>query len=448
MTAVTDSPKQESKVFAGLQRLGRSLMLPIAVLPAAGILLRLGQDDLLGRFTALESTASVISAAGQAVFTWLPLIFAVGIAIGWAKKSDGSTALAAVVGYMVIDGVFNAMSPIVLEGKTDPKGAQALINYGVLGGIVMGLLSAILWQRFYRTKLPDFLGFFNGRRLVPILTAITGLIVGVGMAFIYPAFNSALTWVGETVADNTVIGGGIYGAANRLLIPTGLHHILNSTVWFLVGDYTDASGQLVRGDLNRFFAGDPTAGTFMTGFFPIMMFALPAAALAIWRNARPSQKKLVGGIMLSTGLTAFVTGITEPLEFSFMFVAWPLYVVHAILTGTSHALVNALGIHDGFTFSAGAIDYLLNFGKATDAWLLIPIGLGYAVIYYVLFSFVIKKWNLRTPGREAETDVEAGAPDVAAVEAEAALTATGDTRTDAPLVSEVESKLDKKLEGE
>ncbi|MFE3321286.1 PTS transporter subunit EIIC [Nocardia sp. NPDC059195] len=448
MTAVTDTPQQESKVFAGLQRLGRSLMLPIAVLPAAGILLRVGQDDLLGRFSALESTASVISAAGQAVFTWLPLIFAVGIAIGWAKKADGSTALAAVVGYMVIDGVFKAMSPIVLEGKTDPKGAQALINYGVLGGIVMGLLSAILWQRFYRTKLPDFLGFFNGRRLVPILTAVTGLVVGVGMAFLYPAFNSALTWVGETVADNSVVGGGIYGAANRLLIPTGLHHILNSTVWFLVGDYTDASGQLVRGDLNRFFAGDSSAGTFMTGFFPIMMFALPAAALAIWRNARPSQKKLVGGIMLSTGLTAFVTGITEPLEFSFMFVAWPLYVVHALLTGTSMALVNALGIHDGFTFSAGAIDYLLNFGKATDAWMLIPIGLGYAVIYYVLFSFVIKKWNLRTPGREAETDVEVGAPDAAVVAAEAAVTATEDTRTDAPSVAEVETKLDKKLEGE
>ncbi len=448
MTAVTDTPKPESKVFAGLQRLGRSLMLPIAVLPAAGILLRIGQDDLLGRFSALESTASVISAAGQAVFTWLPLIFAVGIAIGWAKKADGSTALAAVVGYMVINGVFEAMSPIVLEGKTDPKGAQALINYGVLAGIVMGLLSAMLWQRFYRTKLPDYLGFFNGRRLVPILTAFTGLIVGVGMSFLYPAFNSALTWVGETVADNSVVGGGIYGAANRLLIPTGLHHILNSTVWFLVGDYTDASGQLVRGDLNRFFAGDPTAGTFMTGFFPIMMFALPAAALAIWRNARPSQKKLVGGIMLSTGLTAFITGITEPLEFSFMFVAWPLYVVHAILTGTSLALVNALGIHDGFTFSAGAIDYLLNFGKATDAWLLIPIGLAYAVIYYVLFSFVIKKWNLRTPGREAETDVEEGTPDAALVEAETAVAATGDTRTDAPAVAEVEAKLDKKLEGE
>jgi PTS system N-acetylglucosamine-specific IIC component len=376
---VVDSPKKESAVFAGLQRLGRSLMLPIAVLPAAG----------------------------GALFDNLPLIFAVGIAIGWAKKADGSTALAAVVGYMVINGVFEAMSPVVLEGKTDPNGDQALINYGVLAGIVMGLLSAILWQRFYRTKLPDYLGFFNGRRLVPILTAVTGLVVGVLMAFLYPAFNSALTWVGESVAENSVVGGGIYGMANRLLIPTGLHHILNSTVWFLVGDYQNASGELVRGDLNRFFAGDPSAGIFMTGFFPIMMFALPAAALAIWRNARPSQKKVVGGIMLSTALTAFLTGITEPLEFAFMFVAWPLYLIHAFLTGTSMALVNALGIHDGFTFSAGFFDYVLNFGKATNAWMLIPIGLGYAVIYYVLFSFVIKKWNLRTPGREDDAETNA-----------------------------------------
>ncbi len=442
-----DTPKKESKVFAGVQRLGRSLMLPIAVLPAAGILLRLGQDDLLGRFSSMHSAAAVISAAGQAVFTWLPLIFAVGIAIGWAKKADGSTALAAVVGYMVIDGVFKAMSPIVLEGKTDPNGDQSLINYGVLAGIVMGLLSAILWQRFYRTKLPDYLGFFNGRRLVPILTAITGLVVGVLMAFVYPLFNSGLNWVGEAVASNTVVGGGIYGAANRLLIPTGLHHILNSAVWFLIGDYQDASGQIVRGDLNRFFAGDPTAGTFMTGFFPIMMFALPAAAFAIWRNAKPSQKKLVGGIMLSTGLTAFLTGITEPLEFSFMFVAWPLYVIHSLLTGTSMALVNVLGIHDGFTFSAGFFDYVLNFGKATNAWMLIPIGLGYAVIYYFLFSFVIKKWNLRTPGREEEVEVAAGEPDAALLEAELALAAEGDSRTDAPLVAELENKLDKELGG-
>jgi PTS system N-acetylglucosamine-specific IIC component len=395
--------------LAGAQRLGRSLMLPIAALPAAGLLLRLGQADMLGRFSPLETVANVIAAAGGALFQNLPLIFAVGIAIGWAKKADGSTALAAVVGYLVLAGVFTAMSPVVLEGKTDANGEQLLINYGVLGGIVTGLIAAVLWQRYYRLKLPDFLGFFGGRRSVPIITAVVMIVVGVVMSFLYPLFNSLLTNLAEAVNSNTVIGGGIFGTVNRLLIPLGLHHIINSVVWFILGDYNGA-----QGDLNRFFAGDPDAGTFMTGFFPIMMFALPAAAMAIWHEARPAQRKVVGGIMLSTALTAFVTGITEPLEFSFLFVAWPLYLIHAVLTGTSLALTNALGIHDGFSFSAGAIDYLLNFGQATKPLLIIPIGLAYAAIYYVVFRFVIRKWNLRTPGREDETaDDDAGQPALA-----------------------------------
>jgi PTS system N-acetylglucosamine-specific IIC component len=394
--------------LAGLQRLGRSLMLPIAALPAAGLLLRLGQPDLLGRFSALEVPASIISAAGGALFDNLGLLFAVGIAIGWAKKADGSTALAAVVGYLVLTGVFDAMSPVVLEGKTDPSGEQLLINYGVLGGIVVGLGSAMLWQRFYRTTLPDYLGFFSGRRLVPIVTAVAMMIVAVLMSLVYPLFHSGLTWVGETVNDNSVVGGGVYGVINRLLVPLGLHHIVNSVVWFIVGEYPTADG-VVHGDLPRFFAGDPEAGIFMTGFFPIMMFALPAAALAIWHEARPAQRKIVGGIMLSTALTAFLTGITEPLEYSFMFIAWPLYVIHAVLTGTSLALVNALGIHDGFTFSAGAFDFILNWGKATQPAWLIVIGLGYAAVYYVLFRFAIRKWNLRTPGREDDNGAAAPA---------------------------------------
>ncbi|MFE9017973.1 PTS transporter subunit EIIC [Streptomyces sp. NPDC007808] len=403
MSTVTSTSAGRRPGLAGLQKLGRSLMLPIATLPAAGLLLRLGQDDVLGRFTALKDTAHVISAAGGALFTHLPLIFAVGIAIGFAKKADGSTALAAVVGYLVLDGVFTAMSPVVLEGKKDLAGEQAVVNFGVLGGIVIGLLAALLWQRFYRTVLPPYLGFFSGRRLVPILTAVTALVIGVLMSLVYPLFDNGLTAVGEAVDDNSVIGGGIYGTANKLLIPLGLHHILNSVVWFILGDFTDSAGQVVHGDLNRFFAGDPEAGLFMTGFFPIMMFALPAAALAIWREARPEHRKAVGGIMLSAGLTSFLTGITEPIEFAFLFVAWPLYLVHAVLTGTSLALVNALDIHHGFTFSSGLIDYLLNWGKATDPWLLIPIGLAYAAVYYVLFRLVIRRWNLRTPGREEDT---------------------------------------------
>jgi PTS system N-acetylglucosamine-specific IIC component len=398
-TAVPAAPPKKRSGLAGLQRLGRSLMLPIAALPAAGLLLRLGQDDLLGGVGSLKQVAAVLSAAGGALFDNLPLIFALGIAIGWARKADGSTALAAVVGYLVLDGVFTAMSPLVLDGVLDSKGEQAVVNYGVLGGIVTGLLSAILWQRFYRTKLPTFLGFFNGRRLVPILTAVTMMVVAVLLSLIYPLFNTGLTALGNAVNANTVVGGGVYGVANRLLVPLGLHHILNSVVWFILGDFNGT-----HGDLNRFFAGDPTAGTFMTGFFPIMMFALPAAALAIWHEARPGQRKLVGGIMVSVALTSFLTGITEPLEYSFVYVAWPLYLIHAILTGTSLALVNALGIHDGFTFSAGALDYLVNFGQATKPLWLIPIGLAYAVVYYLVFRFVIRRWNLRTPGREEETE--------------------------------------------
>jgi PTS system N-acetylglucosamine-specific IIC component len=400
-----NAPPTGLRGLGGLQRLGRSLMLPIAALPAAGLLLRLGQDDLLGRVSWLSDVAAVFAGAGGAIFDNLPLIFAVGIAIGWARKADGSTALAAVVGYVVLQGVFEAMSPIVLGAAAEGE-EQELINYGVLGGIVTGLVAAVLWQRFYRIKLPTYLAFFGGRRFVPIVTALTMMVVGVLLSFVYSAFDTGLTNLGEAVDANTVVGGGIFGVVNRLLIPLGLHHIINSVVWFVLGDYNGATG-----DLNRFFEGDPTAGTFMTGFFPIMMFALPAAAIAIWHEARPEQRKIVGGIMLSTALTAFLTGITEPLEFSFLFVAWPLYVVHAVLTGTSMALTNALGIHDGFTFSAGAIDYVLNFGQATKPLLIIPIGLAYAVLYYVLFRFVIRRWNLRTPGREEEAEATVGSTD-------------------------------------
>jgi N-acetylglucosamine PTS system EIICBA or EIICB component len=421
--AASAPPSKNRRGLAGLQRLGRSLMLPIAALPAAGLLLRLGQDDLLGRFSGLKSTASVISAAGGALFDHLPLIFAVGIAIGWARKADGSTAMAAVVGWLVLDGVFTAMSPLVLPGKLDSSGKPALVNFGVLGGIVVGLVSAILWQRLYRTKLPTYLGFFNGRRFVPIVVSIVMLVIGVLMSLVYPLFNDGLTWLGNAVNANPVVGGGVFGVANRLLIPVGLHHILNSVVWFILGDYHGA-----HGDLNRFFAGDPSAGVFMTGFFPIMMFALPAAAIAIWHEARPGQRKVVGGIMISVALTSFLTGITEPIEFSFVYVAWPLYVIHAFLTGTSLAVANALGIHDGFSFSAGFIDYVINFGHATRPLLLIPIGLVYAVIYYVVFRFVIRRWNLRTPGREDEELDDAGVAQPAGTDAPAAVSATAEPK--------------------
>ena len=222
------------------------------------------------------------------------------------------------------------------------------------------------------------------------------------LGLVYPAFDAGLTNLSDWIAANSVLGGFVYGTANRLLIPLGLHHILNSGPWFLFGEFTNAAGDTVTGDIPRFLAGDPTAGDFMTGFFPIMMFALPAAALAIWHEARPAHKKAVGGIMVGAALTSFLTGVTEPLEFSFMFVAFPLYVIHALLTGTSIALTNALEIHDGFGFSAGLFDFVLNWNIATKPGLLIVIGLAYAVVYYFLFRAVIRRWNLRTPGREDE----------------------------------------------
>ncbi|HSE07661.1 MAG TPA: PTS transporter subunit EIIC [Nocardioidaceae bacterium] len=391
-----------------LQRLGRSLMLPIAALPVAALLFRLGQPDMLGagdsglalasRWSWMEPVADVLAAAGGTLFANLGLIFAVGVAVGFARKSDGSTALAAVVGYLVFDAVADAMTPFVLARSEAAAGHQ--VEYGVFGGILVGITTALLWQRFYRIKLPPYLAFFGGRRFVPIVTALVTLGLGVVLAFAYPAFDRSLTALGEWLVENSILGAGVYGFANRLLIPFGLHHILNSVPWFVVGRYETPDGQVVHGDIARFLAGDPTAGAFMTGFFPIMMFALPAAALAIYHEARPERKGFVGGIMLSGALTSLITGVTEPLEFAFLFVAWPLYLIHAVLTGTSLALVNALGIQDGFGFSAGLIDYALNFTTATRPLWLVPIGLGYAAVYYVLFRFAIRRFRLATPGRE------------------------------------------------
>ena len=410
MTSV-DQPRRTG--LGVLQRLGRSLMLPIAALPVAALLFRLGQPDMLGagesglalaaRWPWLEPVAAVLAAAGGVLFTNLGLLFAVGVAVGFARKSDGSTALAAVVGYLVFAGVTEAMSPYVLEAA--PRGEAEVIDYGVFGGILVGIAAALLWQRFYRITLPPYFAFFGGRRFVPIITACVALPLGVALSFAYPAFDKGLLALGDWLVQNDILGAGVYGFANRLLIPFGLHHILNSVPWFALGEYQTSGGEVVTGDVARFLANDPEAGMFMTGFFPIMMFALPAAALAIYHEALPAQRRVVGGVMLSGALTSFLTGVTEPLEFAFMFVAWPLYLIHAVLTGTSMALVNALGIKDGFGFSAGFIDYALNFTTATHPLWLVPVGLGYAGVYYVLFRWTIRRFNLRTPGRD-EPDPE------------------------------------------
>ena len=397
--------------FAQLQRLGKSLMLPIAVLPAAGILLRLGQDDLLGRIKApvIGPFFQAMSAAGGALFENLALLFAVGVAIGFARKADGSTALSAVVGYLVMQAVFKTMSPFVLEGVLDKAGKQAQINYSVLGGIIVGLLTAWLFDRYHTIQLPPYLGFFGGRRFVPIAVSLATLVVAFAMSYFYPVFNSGLTGLGKFIGGAGALGAFTYGFANRMLIPVGLHHILNSYVWFLYGSYTKPDGTVVTGELTRFTAGDPTGGHLTAGFYPILMFGLPGAALAMIHVANARQKKVAFGILSAAGLTAFLTGVTEPLEFAFMFVAFPLYIVHALLTGLSLAIAYLLDIHLGFSFSAGLIDLLLwgNAAAAKNVPLLIGMGLVFFALYYLLFRFVIVKWNMRTPGREVESEFEA-----------------------------------------
>ncbi|MFI7134534.1 PTS transporter subunit EIIC [Nonomuraea sp. NPDC050153] len=427
-------PSPFARVMTVLQRLGRSLMLPIAALPAAALLLRFGQPDMLGSngaepggladvagFAWMNQVADVLAAAGAALFENLPLLFAVGVAIGFARKADGSTALAAVVGYLVFDRVTKVMffgsdiRDTVLIREAQPQGIKEIINYGmqnptkVLGGIVMGLIAALLWQRFHRIKLPSWLAFFGGRRFVPIITSIVALLIGVVFGWLWPVIGEWIRHAGEALAAIGPIGTGIYGLINRLLIPLGLHHFVNSVVWYVVPQ-CDVGGRVLGGDWNCYFGGAPHSGQFMAGFFPIMMFALPAAALAMWRAAPPHRRATVGGIMLSAALASFVTGITEPIEFAFIFVAPLLLVVHAILTGLAMALTTLIGGQLGFGFSAGLLDMLLNASKSNTENLpgILILGVIYGAVYYAVFTFLIRKLNIMTPGREPEPDVDSG----------------------------------------
>lgn len=411
-----------SSTFAVLQRIGRSLMMPIAVLPAAGLLFRFGQDDLLGKdglggpLPWLLPVAKVLAAAGGALFDNLPLLFAIGVAIGFARKADGSTALAALVGYLVFDRVsktlfFDAGKGAVYDKVLVSTARGPMLNVGaqnptgVLGGIVIGITAALLWQRFYRLKPPPWLAFFGGRRSVPIITAVAALLLGVVFGLVWRPVGEWLAGVGDWLSAHGTIGTGIYGVANRLLIPVGLHHFINTIVWFTLPECHAGVNGAIRdaaGDLNCYFAGEQGAGIFMTGFFPVMMFGLLGAAIAMWRAAPPERRKSVGGIMLSAGLTAFITGITEPLEFAFIFVAPALFAVHAVLTGLSMALMAEFGARLGFTFSGGAIDMALNASKSNThrLGLIIIFGLLYFILYYAIFASLIRRLNIPTPGRE------------------------------------------------
>jgi len=390
-------------MLAFLQKIGKALMLPVATLPAAALLLRFGAINYETEFKLGESVGGFLNqyvapfllAGGSAIFDHLSLIFAVGVAIGLA--GDAVAALAAVIAYQVLVTVLAKMPAAMPFIQDDAK-----LNMGVLGGILAGGVASYFYNKYHAIKLPDWLGFFGGKRFVPIVTSLAMVLIGLLAGIVWGPIQQVLQDVGNWVVGLGATGAALFGFFNRLLIPFGLHHVINAIAWFQIGEFTDAAGKVVNGDLNRFFAGDKTAGMFMTGFFPIMMFALPGAALAIIHTAKPEKRALISSVFLGTALASFLTGITEPIEFAFMFVAPFLYVVHAVLTGLSAFFVTMLGIKHGFGFSAGLIDYLLNYPLATKPLLLIPVGLVFMALYYFLFRFLIVALDIKTPGREDE----------------------------------------------
>ncbi|CRL63995.1 PTS glucose transporter subunit IIBC [Proteus vulgaris] len=385
-------------LFVVLQKIGKSLMLPVSVLPIAGILLGVGSADLSW---IPSSVSQVMAEAGGSVFSNMPLIFAIGVALGFTNN-DGVSALASVVAYGIMSKTMIVVAPWVLGLSPAEIEAQHLTDTGVLGGIIAGIIAASMFNRFYRIKLPEYLGFFAGKRFVPIISGLIAIFVGIILAFIWPPIGTAIQRFSEWAAyQNPAVAFGIYGVVERGLVPFGLHHIWNVPFQMQVGEYVNSAGQVFHGDIPRYMAGDPTAGM-LSGGFLFKMFGLPAAAIAIWHSARPENRVKVGGIMISAALTAFLTGITEPIEFSFMFVAPILYVIHAILAGLAFVICILLGMRDGTSFSHGLIDFIVLSGNSSKLYLFPIIGILYAITYYSIFRFLIVKLNLKTPGREVE----------------------------------------------
>lgn len=416
------------KLFGVLQQVGKALMLPVALLPAAGMLLAFGtmfQQEYFLEYapifdvTWIQSIAKVMSASGDVIFGNLPLLFAVGVAVGLAG-GEGVAGLAAIVGFLIMNVTLGLATGITSDiVSKNPAYASSLgiptLQTGVFGGIIIGVVAAVLYKRFYTIELPSYLGFFAGKRFVPIITAVTAIAVGLIMTIVWPPIQVGLNSFSTFMLDkNRSVAAFVFGVIERSLIPFGLHHIFYNPFWYQFGEYTNKAGQIVNGDQKIFFAQLRdnvdvfTAGTFMTGKFPFMMFGLPAAALAIYQESKPEKKQMVKGLMVSAALTSFLTGITEPLEFSFLFVAPILFAIHAGFAGLSFLLMHLLNIKIGMTFSGGVIDFML-FGvipNKTRWWLVIPVGLCFAVIYYFGFKFAIRKFNLKTPGREDEDAIK------------------------------------------
>lgn len=413
------------KSFGVLQRIGKSLTLPIALLPVAGILMGLGtlleNQYILNTLSILSNDgfqliANIMSSAGSIVFDNLPLLFAVGVAIGMSS-GDGVAALAAIVGFLVMNMTTGIMAGVdISEVGTNPMYANVLgiptLPTGVFGGILVGITSAIIYERFHNIRLPEFLGFFSGKRFVPVIAAISGVMLGIILAIIWPPIQGGLlNFSRYMIGTNETIAAFIFGLIERALIPFGLHHIWYTPFWYQFGEYVNSAGQLVVGDQAIFFAQlkdgvEFTAGTFMTGKFPFMMFGIPAAALAMYNEAYDSKKKVVAGVLLSGALTSLITGITEPIEFMFLFVAPLLFAVHCVFAGLSFMLMQLLNVKIAVTFSGGLIDFILLgvIPNRTNWWWVLIIGVAFFVIYYFGFRFIIRKLDLRTPGREEEEE--------------------------------------------
>ena len=429
----------KDKIFGVLQRVGRSFMLPIAILPVAGLLLGIGSSftnetmlnayglmGIMGPGTVLNAVFTVMSAAGNVVFNNLPLVFAMGVAIGMAKKEKEVAALAAVIAFFIMHASISAMIDIhggtenLLEGASASVLGITSLQMGVFGGIIVGLGAAALHNRFYKIELPQVLSFFGGTRFVPIISALVYTVVGIGMFYVWPVIQQGIYSVGDLVLSSGYAGTWVYGLLERALIPFGLHHVFYLPFWQTgVGGTLEVAGQMVEGAQNIFFAqlADPTveqfavsATRFMSGKFPLMIFGLPGAALAMYRTAKPEKKKAVAGLLLSAALTSMLTGITEPLEFTFLFAAPLMYVVHCIFAGCAYMLMHIFHVGVGMTFSGGAIDLFL-FGilqgneKTNWIWIVV-IGIVYFIVYYLVFSFMIKKFDYKTPGRDDNEEVK------------------------------------------
>ncbi|TRZ35712.1 PTS glucose transporter subunit IIBC [Niallia circulans] len=388
---------------AYLQKLGRALMLPVAVLPAAAILMGIGYAIDPSGWGADSPTAAFLVKAGSSILDNIPYLFAVGVALGLSKDKDGSAALSGLVAFLVIKTLLSTDSVAMLQGinPEDVNVAFTKIENAFIG-MLSGIVASVMYNKFSKTQLPAAFAFFSGKRLVPILSAVSMLVVAVILLFLWPAIYSGLVTFGTQISKLGAIGAGLYGFFNRLLIPTGLHHALNAVFWF------DLAGINDIGNFWNSKGEKGVTGMYQAGFFPVMMFGLPAAALAMYHTAKTKRKKQVASLMLAAGIAAFVTGVTEPIEFAFMFAAPGLYLVHAVLTGFSLAIAAAFHWTAGFSFSGGLIDFILSsrLPLANKPYMLIVQGLIFACIYYTLFRFLITKFNLTTPGREEEETAE------------------------------------------